>query len=662
MRAITFISAAMTFLAAASAALSAQPVKVNMKFDKVSRAEVEMQAYEPDTTAAAVVLLDAGKTAITFDAKGRICLQTYHHERIKILKEEGVSHGDYELVYYTKLGLNDKISGVKVITYNLNDGEIVRTRMSKNYIFDEEFADNYRKLSFSAQDVRAGSVIEVEYDITSYTFWDFDKVYFQRSIPVNLFEYEVRIPEFAGVNKRVSGYNRINHTSEKVNERYTLGGGYIDFTTTVERYSGHALPAMKKEPYSYSFQQYLSAVDYEVSNLDIPGRLPQHFSVNWEDVDKGYYESSIISRMNEKCLFPEGVKAIAGTADTDQDKIMEIRNLIRSKISWDGKYRLFPKRGSQTYKEKTGSNADLNAIIASCLRAAGYKVEPVLIKMRSSGVLIPGLPELNPYDTYILRIDNASGNPHYLDGGSADQYLNILPPEFLVSSARLLREPGRCQWIDLTGIGKNMAGYIINARLDESGVMTGEMNVKYIGEDCWSFKKDVRKAGSQAEYVTALENICAINAEEYKFVNFDKPSKECTFSCKFEKEIDNAGNLLYISPFLRKFHSVTDFSSPTRTCPIEFPYKGMITYIMNLELPENFKVEQLPESDAIGLPCMKTACKVLYGANGNKVQVSFNFIMSEMLAAADDYQQIRDFWQLLCGIYDDMIVVSKNAD
>ena len=36
--------------------------------------------------------------------------------------------------------------------------------------------------------------------------------------------------------------------------------------------------------------------------------------------------------------------------------------------------------------------------------------------------------------------------------------------------------------------------------------------------------------------------------------------------------------------------------------------------------------------------------------------------MSEMLAAADDYQQIRDFWQLLCGIYDDMIVVSKNAD
>ncbi len=479
---------------------------------------------------------------------------------------------------------------------------------------------------------------------------------------MNLFEYEVRIPEFAGVNKRVSGYNRINHTSEKVNERYTLGGGYIDFTTTVERYSGHALPAMKKEPYSYSFQQYLSAVDYEVSNLDIPGRLPQHFSVNWEDVDKGYYESSIISRMNEKCLFPEEVKAIAGTADTDQDKIMEIRNLVRSKISWDGKYRLFPKRGSQTYKEKTGSNADLNAIIASCLRAAGYKVEPVLIKMRSSGVLIPGLPELNPYDTYILRIDNASGNPHYLDGGSADQYLNILPPEFLVSSARLLREPGRCQWIDLTGIGKNMAGYIINARLDESGVMTGEMNVKYIGEDCWAFKKDVRKAGSQAEYVTALENICAINAEEYKFVNFDKPSKECTFSCKFEKEIDNAGNLLYISPFLRKFHSVTDFSSPTRTCPIEFPYKGMITYIMNLELPENFKVEQLPESDAIGLPCMKTACKVLYGANGNKVQVSFNFIMSEMLAAADDYQQIRDFWQLLCGIYDDMIVVSKNAD
>ncbi|MDE5732989.1 MAG: hypothetical protein K2H95_08185, partial [Bacteroidales bacterium] len=86
MRTISFLSAAIAFLAAASAALSAQPVKVNMKFDKVSRAEVEMQEYEPDTTAAAVVLLDAGNTAITFDAEGRICLQTRHHERIKILK------------------------------------------------------------------------------------------------------------------------------------------------------------------------------------------------------------------------------------------------------------------------------------------------------------------------------------------------------------------------------------------------------------------------------------------------------------------------------------------------------------------------------------------------------------------------------------------------
>ena len=46
------------------------------------------------------------------------------------------------------------------------DGKIVQTKMSKDYIFDEEYTGNYKKLSFSAPEVREGSVIDVEYDIT----------------------------------------------------------------------------------------------------------------------------------------------------------------------------------------------------------------------------------------------------------------------------------------------------------------------------------------------------------------------------------------------------------------------------------------------------------------------------------------------------------------
>ena len=656
------LSVALASIFAAMTCICAQPVKVNKKFGKVSPAEIEMTVYAPDTTAAAVVLLDEGKTSITLDAEACICLQTHHHERIKILKEEGASYGDYELVYYSKAGSRDRITGIHVVTYNMVDGKIVQTKMSKDYIFDEEYTGNYKKLSFSAPEVREGSVIDVEYDITSYMFLDFDKVYFQRDIPVNLLEYEVHIPEFAIANKTVSGYYKIGYRSEVMDKRYNIAGNLVNFKTTVDYYSGQELPAMKKEPYSYSYRQYMSAVDYEIRSLELPGRLPQRFSVSWEDVDKHYYESPIISRMSEKCLFTDQVREIMGKEGTDASKIMDICHMVRTEIHWNGNYKLLPGRSSQVYKEKSGSNADINAIIASCLRAAGYQTEPVLIKKRTSGILVPQLLEMRPYDTFILRIETPSGKVHYLDGGSPQLYLDILPTEFIVSSARLLRKPGLCQWVDLTNLTVNTSSYIIKASLDENGNIKGNISSKYTGEECYSFKRSVKKAGSEDDYVNSLENICSIDAEEYKFSNLDKRSNSCTFTCNFEKETDKAGNLLYINPFLFEFHSATDFSSPERTCPVEFPYRNKINYIFQLELPENYKVETLPESGAIGLPCMKTVCKVLYATEANRIQVVYNFIMTDMLALADNYNELREFWQQICGIYNETIVISKTED
>ncbi|MCM1178023.1 MAG: DUF3857 domain-containing protein [Clostridium sp.] len=649
-------------LAAVTATLSAQPVKVNTKFDKVSPDEVKMRVYEPDTVASAVVLLDVSSTNMAFDAEGSLHLKTEHHERIKVFKEEGVSYGDYEIVYYTKLGMHEKVNGINVVTYNEENGQIVKTKMSKKYIFDEELTDNYRKVSFSAENVRAGSVIDVEYTVISYMYWDFDRICFQRDIPVNMLSYEVGIPEYVGVNRRMSGHVRIDYSSEVRIGKFLAGTQYIDFKINVDKYKAERIPAMRKEPYSYSYIQYLSGVSYDISYLDFPGRLTRHFSVKWEDVDKSMYESSITARLNDKCLFPDMVKAVMATDVPDTDKIMAIRNLVCSEVSWNGEYRLYPLRGSQVYKEKTGSNADRNALVGSCLRAAGYTVDPILLKRRTSGVLLTGLPELNPYSTFILRIGTSDGKAYYLDTSSSDLYLNILPPDMIVSTARLLREPGRCQWVDLTGICKNAIAYIVNAKLDVNGMLSGELTAKFLGEDCYAFKKSYRKAGSEDEFISRFENSSSVNVTGHSFQNIDIPARECRFSCSFEKDPDIAGDRIYVRPFISEFHSDSDFSPMTRTCPVEFPYKYMINYIFNLEIPEGYSLEQVPENMSVSLPCLKSAYKVTHQRNGRKVSIALNFILSEVIGLQDDYQQIREFWQSICKTYDEVLVISKDME
>ena len=183
----------------------AQSIKVNTRFGKVSKEEVEMTAYDKDTSANALVLYEHTDLFMNINAAGKFALSKKKHLRIKVLKEEGIDRGDFEMLYYNSSVYKEVISGIDVITYNMVDGKVVETKMPKKYIFNEEYSENYRKITFSAQEVKVGSVIEVKYEITNPRYWMIDDIYFQKTIPVNLAEASVRIPEYFTFNKKMNG-------------------------------------------------------------------------------------------------------------------------------------------------------------------------------------------------------------------------------------------------------------------------------------------------------------------------------------------------------------------------------------------------------------------------------------------------------------------------
>ena len=140
---------------------------VNTKFGAVSDAEVDLQTYEADTSAAAVMLYRSYLLELIFDADINIVQEITVHERIKVLKEEGKKYADYSFLYYNDRDIKEYYSGIKVETYNRENGKIVRTKMSKKYDYDEQYSENVRRRSFTAENVKVGSVIEITYNFTS---------------------------------------------------------------------------------------------------------------------------------------------------------------------------------------------------------------------------------------------------------------------------------------------------------------------------------------------------------------------------------------------------------------------------------------------------------------------------------------------------------------
>lgn len=103
--------------------------EVNTKFGKPSNEELKMTVYEPDTTAAAVVLCK--KTNVFYDVVNNDFRINYIYEtKIKVLKPEGTSFADVAIPYYEdKKGSSMKeiVSQIDAFAYNIEEGKTVRT-------------------------------------------------------------------------------------------------------------------------------------------------------------------------------------------------------------------------------------------------------------------------------------------------------------------------------------------------------------------------------------------------------------------------------------------------------------------------------------------------------------------------------------------------------
>ena len=100
-----------------------------IKFGRVSMEELKMTEYEYDTSAVAVVLYERGY----YDGNTH---SFYKHIRYKILKTEGLD--------YANSAYNTETKGsIKGITFNLENGEIVETKLDKENVFTEKVWDRY---------------------------------------------------------------------------------------------------------------------------------------------------------------------------------------------------------------------------------------------------------------------------------------------------------------------------------------------------------------------------------------------------------------------------------------------------------------------------------------------------------------------------------------
>ncbi|SEC30644.1 protein of unknown function [Tenacibaculum sp. MAR_2009_124] len=647
------------------------------KFGKVSKEELMETVHPKDSTADASYLYKKRRTSFDYDTNKGFMVVTECHERIKIYTKEGFDYATKEISYYVPdSGERERVNIEKAYTFNMVDGKPERTKVTSNNVFEEKTNKYYSQKKITFPQVKEGSVLELKYKIVS-PYRSINTLNFQYGIPVNVLDYQVKIPEYYIFNKRAKGFysvplkessyrNTINFKSKY------RGGGVVtstkfysqdvNYTGVKYNFNGINIPAMKdNEPYIGNIRNYRGGLEFELSATRFPNSPYKNYSTSWEDISKKIFNSSSFGgQLNKSGYYKDDLNTVLETAKTDNEKIVGIFNLVKSKMTWNGYHSKYADEGvRKAYKEGTGNVAEINLILTSMLRAAGLTANPVLVSTKSNGV--PIFPTRKGFNYVISKVNFADGSYVLLDATEKFSIPNVLPLRCLNWEGREIRKNGVSNSVALVPTSLAKESNKLYVKVNEDLSVDGMYRTTYEDHVALIFRKN-NESKKEEDIISDLENKFNIEIDNFRDSNKDKLFKKPTRSFKFTSEdlIEEINGKLYLTPLFFLAKNETPFKSNERNYPIDYRLPWQDTFSTTITVPENYSVESAPESIAIGLPEGMGVFKYQIVHNKNKIRVQCVLQMNEYLIAPNYYETVKDFYKQLVEKEMEKIVLVKS--
>jgi hypothetical protein len=643
---------------------------------KVTIAELQEKEHPKDPSASASVLFEKGDVRFEFtQEKGFIMVLTVK-EKIKIYKKEGYDWANKKVLYRISNGVNESVSFSDAVTFNLVNGEIEKTKLKNDGIFDEKINKYYGNKKIVMPNVKEGAIIEYEYVLRSPIIGSLREWNFQSSIPVNYSEYKTYVPEYYVFNQSVKGFlnpiisvektrRSVNYMYRETNENGAVVANStsrekLEYQETQTTYLLENIPAMKNEAFVNNIDNYTASVSNELIMTKYPYSNVKSYSTDWESVAKTIYDYDDFGpELNKTGYFEEDLKVVIAGLSSPEEKFLAIFNYVKSSVKWNDYYGYSCNDGvKKAYKDKTGNVAEINLMLTAMLRYAGLTANPVLVSTRSNGIAL--FPNRTAFDYVIAAVEIQEGLV-LLDATEKYSLPNVLPLRDLNWFGRLIRKDRTSVAVDL--MPKTLSKEIINTSfvINSNGVITGKVRKQLTDHEALYFRQK-NIITSKDNYLEELENKNnAIEITDYvreNDLNLAKPILE-TYTFKDSKDFESIDGKIYIAPLLFLSTKVNPFKQEVRAYPIDFGYPIENKYNIMIEIPEGYAVESLPVSMNIATPDNIGTYKYIIGATGNKIQISITSDINTAIVPADYYTALKEFFQKMIDKQNEKIVIKK---
>jgi len=652
-------------------------------FGEVSKEELLEKEHPIYKDADAAILYRSYNTYFTYTTNEGFLVNTEVHERIKIYNPDGYKYATKSVSLYEQdRKYKDDLRSLKAYTYNLENGNISKDKLSKDGIFEEE-QSKYRTLTkFTMPNLKEGCVIEYKYLLKTPFVSNLDEFRFQEQIPINTVSSKFRSPEYYGFNMHQKGLSQItienevksrtiiykpqNSQSRKLVNSVVIHDKSpqtreLTFSENIINMSGSQIPAIKEEPYTNNIDNYSTAIKFELAYINFPGSTYKNYSNSWDDVAKSIFDQPQFGdELKKSNYFNDDLSRLISSQQSEIEKTVAIYEFVKQKMNWNGYVGIATDDGVRSaYKNNVGNITEINLIFTAMLREAGLNTNPVLLSTKNHG--IPIFPTRNGFN-YVISSVTIDGGLVLLDASKKYGEINLLEEELLNWNGRLITEDGRSKWVNLLPNKQAEQNTMLSVTIDNDLNTNAKVINKLTGHKSYAFKKkyaNVAQVSQLEMFENQFKNIQVSNLEVQ---NLDKPYQPISFNydVSYSNALDIIDSKIYVTPLLHLGTYENPFVPETRQYPVDFVYPLKTRVIASIKIPDGYTVETIPETLNIAIPKNQGSFQYLVNVSGNNIQVSSQLSISTHIIASNYYKELKAFYDMVINKQLEKIVLVKS--
>ncbi|HEY5407364.1 MAG TPA: DUF3857 domain-containing protein [Ginsengibacter sp.] len=606
----------------------------------VSADELNYKECPFDKEATAVVFVDEAES----DYNDEYNLITYHHVKLKILKDKGIEYGNIEIPYYLEDDF-ENISSVEGTIYN-NDNMVSSRKLDKKSVYTQKENKYWGEVKFAFPEVKAGSIIEYTYESSKKSYGGLKEWIFQQEIPVLKSKYLVTIlpnTEFAYAVQKSPEMNidiKPNNSEGKI-------------TFEMDNIAG-----LRDEKYIDSKNDYLQKVSFQLSKFQ-----DRRYMTSWDQVNNEMF--------TDADFYGQLKKNLSGTDDfikslqqdnIDLSKMKKVYAYVRNNITWNNiNSKYSPDGVKQAWDKKTGTSGDINLILINLLRQAGLDANPMLVSERYNGRVHRETTMVDQFNTVYACV-TINNKQYYLDATDKYNSCTLTPYEILNTTAFIVtRKKG-----NLIDIIDTTALYRENISIDATVNKEGLLNATFAANSI-DYARDYRVKNLRTNTMAENEKLFAgnttgLNFSDFKTVNADSDLVPLTTKGSFSMPLNNSNEYYFLTANLLTGLNDNPFISENRFSNINFGYKQSIQLSFLIEIDKSFTIDALPKSVKLTDPDGDIIfTRLVYSdKEQNVMKIVSTFEIKQNLYPVSQYEIIKNFYKKLFEMLNEQIVLKKK--